>query len=94
MLKMSLMKIKAFKFISVYLFLTCCSTDNLTKDIDTFIKEDFYFGMPGSKFFYRTTTKETQEQYHYAECHKKFPGSHPVNLESCVTSYWIKAKNL
>ncbi len=82
------------KILCIFLFLISCSQNNFTNDIDTLKNEDFYLGLPGSKLFYRTTTKETQEQYHYAQCHKKFPGSHPVKLESCVTSYWIKAKNL
>ncbi len=81
------------KILFIFLFLTSCS-QNFSNDIENLRNEDFYIGMPGSKLFYRTTTKETQEQYHYAECHKKFPGSHSVKLESCVTSYWIKAKSL
>ena len=71
-----------------------CSTNNFSRDIDKLRNEDFYLGMPGSKLFYRTTNRETQEKYHYAECHKKFPGSHQLKLESCVVSYWMRAKKL
>jgi len=85
---------KSTHFILFFLLLISCSTNNFSKDLEQLQNEDFYFGMPGSKLFYRTTTKETQEKYHYSECIKKFPKSHQVSLESCVTSYWIKAKNL
>ena len=78
----------------VFLLLMSCSQNIFRNDTEALKNEDFYLGMPGSKLFYRTTTKETQERYHYAECNKKFPKSHHVTLESCVTSYWIKAKNL
>tara|TARA_B100001250_G_C19766694_1_gene775103 strand:- start:1147 stop:1410 length:264 start_codon:yes stop_codon:yes gene_type:complete len=74
--------------------LSCCSNNNFSADIEKIRNEDYYLGMPGSKLFYKTTTKETQEKYHYAECHKKFPGSHKLKLESCVSSYWMKAKKL
>ena len=85
---------KSSYIFSIFLLLISCSSNNFSKDIENLRNEDFYLGAPGSKLFYRTTRKETQEHYHYAECHKKFPGSHQVKLESCVTSYWIKAKNL
>ena len=85
---------KSAKIIPFFLLLISCSANNFVKEIENFRNEDFYLGMPGSKLFYRTTTTKTQEQYHYAECNKKFPESHQVKLESCVTSYWMKAKNL
>ncbi len=85
---------KSIKIFPFYLFLISCSANNFVNDIEELRNQDFYLGIPGSKLFYRTTTKETQEQYHYAECNKKFPGSHQVKLESCVTSYWMKAKKL
>ena len=94
MLKLSLMIKNNVKILCIFLFLMSCSQNNFTNNIEALQNEDFYLGIPGSKLFYRTTTKKTQEQYHYAECNKKFSGSHQVKLESCVTSYWIKAKTL
>ena len=50
-------------------------------------------GTPGSRLFYRTTTKETQEKYHYSECKKKILNGDQLRIESCVSSYWLKAKS-
>ena len=89
-----LMTPKLLKIIPLPLLLISCSANNFSRDIENLRNEDYYLGMPGSKLFYRTTTKETQEKYHYAQCHKKFPDSHQLKLESCVSSYWIQAKKL
>ena len=56
--------------ISLFL-IASCSNNNLDTDINRLLTEDYYLGTPGSKLFYRTTTKETQEKYHYSECRKK-----------------------
>ena len=69
--------------------------DVLSKnDINQLFSEDYYLGTPGSKLFYRTTTKETQEKYHYSECQKKIVNGDQLRIESCVSSYWLKAKSL
>ena len=44
----------------------------LIDDLNRLFTEDYYLGTPGSKLFYRTTTKETQEKYHYSECQKRY----------------------
>ena len=77
-----------------FVFLASCSSKNLDNDIRQLFKEDYYLGLPGSKLFYRTTTKKTQEKYHYSECNKKFSRDDQLKLESCVSTYWLKAKNL
>ena len=79
--------------ISLFL-ITSCSNNNLENDINRLLTEDYYLGTPGSKLFYRTTTKETQEKYHYAECQKKIRNDDQLGIESCVSSYWLKAKNI
>ena len=71
-----------------------CSSNNLNQDLNNLFSEDYYLGTPGSKLFYRTTTKETQEKYHYAECQKKIINGDQLRIESCVSSYWLKAKSL
>ena len=71
-----------------------CSSNNLGNDLNRLFSEDYYLGVPGSKLFYRTTTRETQEKYHYSECQKKLTDSDQLRLESCVSSYWLKAKSL
>ena len=71
-----------------------CSSNNLGDDINKLFSEDYYLGTPGSKLFYRTTTKETQEKYHYSECQKKVPNADQLLIESCVISYWMRAKSL
>ena len=76
------------------LLITSCSGNNLDNDLNRLFSEDYYLGIPGSKLFYRTTTKETQEKYHYSECQKKLADSDQLRLESCVSSYWLKAKSL
>jgi hypothetical protein len=76
------------------LFITSCSGSNLNNDINQLFSEDYYLGIPGSKLFYRTTTKETQEKYHYSECQKKMLNGDQLRIESCVSSYWLKAKSL
>ena len=79
--------------ISLFL-IASCSNNNLDSDINRLLTEDYYLGTPGSKLFYRTTTKETQEKYHYSECKKKLPNGDQLRMESCVSSYWLIAKNL
>ena len=71
-----------------------CSSNNLGNDLNRLFSEDYYLGTPGSKLFYRTTTKETQEKYHYSECQKKLVDADQLRIESCVSSYWLKAKSL
>ena len=70
-----------------------CSDNNLNKDLDQLFSEDYYLGSPGSKLFYRTTSAETQEKYHYSECKKKILNGDQLRIESCVSSYWLKAKS-
>ena len=76
------------------LLITSCSGNSLENDLNRLFSEDYYLGTPGSKLFYRTTTKETQEKYHYSECKKKILDGDQLRLESCVSSYWLKAKSL
>ena len=73
--------------------ITSCSGNNLDNDLNSLFSEDYYLGRPGSKLFYRTTTKETQEKYHYSECQKKIQNRDQLRIESCVSSYWLKAKS-
>ena len=80
--------------LSFSLLIVSCSENNLNKDLDILFSEDYYLGIPGSKLFYRTTTRETQEKYHYSECKKKLMSGDQLRIESCVSSYWLKAKNL
>ena len=75
-------------------FLASCSSNNLDNDLNRLFSEDYYLGTPGSKLFYRTTTKETQEKYHYSECQKKIQNGDHLRIESCVSSYWLKAKSM
>ena len=79
--------------ISLYL-IASCSSNNLDNDLNRLFLEDYYIGTPGSKLFYRTTTKETQEKYHYSECQKKIRNDDQLRIESCVSSYWLKAKSM
>ena len=79
--------------ISLFL-IASCSNNNLDNDINRLLTEDYYLGTPGSKLFYRTTTKETQEKYHYSECQKRKVNDDQLKIESCVSSYWLKAKNI
>ena len=83
-------KISAFTFL---LLVASCSTNDFSEDLGTLFTEDYYFGTPGSTLFYRTTSKETQEKYHYSECKKKILSGDQLRIESCVSSYWIKAKS-
>ena len=76
------------------LSIASCSNNNLENDINGLFSEDYYLGTPGSKLFYRTTTKKTQEKYHYSECQKKILNGDQLRIESCVSSYWLKAKSL
>ncbi len=81
--------------ITISLFLIAsCSGSNLDNDINRLFSEDYYLGTPGSALFYRTTTKETQERYHYSECQKKMLSGDQLRIESCVSSYWLKAKSI
>ena len=79
--------------ISLFL-IASCSNNNLDNDINRLFTEDYYLGTPGSKLFYKTTTKETQEKYHYSECQKKLLNGDQLRIESCVSSYWLKAKSM
>ena len=78
----------------LFCFIASCSNTLVENDINRLFSEDYYLGTPGSKLFYRTTTKETQEKYHYSECQKKIVNTDQLRIESCVSSYWLKAKNL
>ena len=69
-----------------------CSSNNLAEDVNKLFSEDYYLGTPGSRLFYRTTTKETQEKYHYSECQKKVVSGDQLSIESCVISYWLRAQ--
>ena len=80
--------------ISAICFLASCSSNNFDNDLNQLFSEDYYLGTLGSKLFYRTTTKETQEKYHYAECQKKILNGDQLRIESCVSSYWLKAKSI
>ena len=71
-----------------------CSENTLNKDLGNLFSEDYYLGIPGSKLFYKTTSKETQEKYHYSECQKKIANGDQLRIESCVSSYWLIAKSL
>ena len=84
---------KVITGISLFL-IASCSSNNLENDIKRLLTEDYYLGTPGSKLFYRTTTKETQEKYHYSECQKQIQTGDQLRIESCVSSYWLKAKSL
>ena len=76
------------------IFNASCSSNDFDRDLNKLFSEDYYLGTPGSKLFYRTTTKETQEKYHYSECQKKILNEDQLRIESCVSSYWLKAKSL
>ena len=78
--------------ISLFL-IASCSSNNLDNGINRLLTEDYYLGTPGSKLFYRTTNKETQEKYHYSECQKQIQTGDQLRIESCVSSYWLKAKS-
>ena len=81
-------------FIFVLTMIVSCSSNNLDNDLNKLFSEDYYLGTPGSKLFYRTTTKETQEKYHYSECQKKIRNDDQLRIEGCVSSYWMKAKSM
>ena len=83
---------KVIKYILLF-FITSCSSNNVENDINQLFSEDYYLGTPGSKLFYRTTTKETQEKYHYSECQKQIQTGDQLRIESCVSSYWLQAKS-
>ena len=80
--------------ISALCFLASCASNNFDNDLNQLFLEDYYLGTPGSKLFYSTTTKETQEKYHYAECQKKIRNGEQLRIESCVSSYWLRAKSI
>ena len=71
-----------------------CSGGGVDRALNQLYSEDYYLGTPGSRLFYRTTTKETQEKYHYSECQKKIRNDYQLGIESCVSSYWLKAKSM
>ena len=85
---------KKIAILSLLSLVLSCSANNLNKDLDALLAEDYYLGTPGSKLFYKTTSKETQEKYHYSECQKKIRNGDQLRIESCVSSYWLKAKSL
>ena len=86
---------KTIPIITVLIFfLSSCATQEITKDFQKVLNEDYYLGLPGSSLFYKTTTPETQEKYHYSECKKRIPNGDQLRIESCVSSYWLKAKNI
>ena len=85
---------KRIVVLTLLLFIVSCSANNFKEDLGELFSEDYYLGTPGSKVFYRTTSKETQEKYHYSECKKKFVSGDQLRIESCVSSYWLKAKSL
>ena len=85
---------KKIAILSLLSLIVSCSGNNLNQDLDTLFSDDYYLGLPGSKLFYRTTSRETQEKYHYSECKKKLSKEDQLRIESCVSSYWLKAKNL
>ena len=84
---------KYFFLYVAFIALASCSNDNIDKGLNQLLAEDYYLGTPGSKLFYRTTTKETQEKYHYSECQKKIQNGDQLRIEGCVSSYWLKAKS-
>ena len=77
---------------SLFLLIVSCTANNLNNDFDELFAEDYYLGIPGSKLFYRTTSRDTQEKYHYSECKKKLLNGDQLRIESCVSAYWLKAK--
>ena len=85
---------KKIGILSLLSLAVSCSANNLNKDLDTLFSEDYYLGIPGSKLFYRTTSKETQEKFHYSECKNKLLNGDQLEIESCVSSYWLRAKSM
>ena len=85
---------KQIALLTLSLLAVSCTANNLEKDLDKLFSEDYYLGVPGSKLFYSTTSADTQEKYHYSECKKKFMSGDQLRIESCVSSYWLKAKNM
>ena len=80
--------------IALGVLISSCTNKEITKDINKLVNEDYYLGLPGSPLFYRTTSPETQEKYHYSKCKKKISSKDKLRIESCVSSYWLKAKSL
>ena len=70
-----------YKTNNISFYILVCSCSNFDQNINQLSNEDFYFGTPGSKLFYRTTTKETQEKYHYSECQKKINNGDQLRIE-------------
>ena len=85
---------KTIPIMLIILLSASCSSNSLDEDINKLVSEDYYLGSPGSRLFYRTTTKETQEKYHYSECQKKVFSGDQLLIESCVSSYWLRAKSI
>ena len=75
-------------------FVLSCANKEISKDVNNVINDDYYLGWPGSSLFYKTTSRETQEKYHYSECQKKLLSGDQLRIESCVSSYWLKAKSM
>jgi len=80
--------------IALGVLISSCTNKEITKDINKLVNEDYYLGLPGSPLFYRTTSPQTQEKYHYSQCKKKISRKDKLRIESCVSSYWLKAKSL
>ena len=85
---------KKIVFLSLLSLVVSCSANNLNRGLDKLLSEDYYLGTPGSNLFYRTTSKETQEKYHYSECKKRIRNGDQLRIEGCVSSYWLEAKSL
>tara|TARA_B100000700_G_C14533333_1_gene618560 strand:- start:136 stop:399 length:264 start_codon:yes stop_codon:yes gene_type:complete len=85
---------KISHIIALGILISSCTNKEITNDINKLVNEDYYLGLPGSSLFYRTTSLETQEKYHYSQCKKKISSKDKLRIESCVSSYWLKAKSL
>ena len=85
---------KQIALLTLSLLAVSCTANNLDNDLEKLFSEDYYLGVPGSKLFYRTTSADTQEKYHYSECKKKLMSGDQLKIESCVSAYWLKAKSM
>ena len=55
---------KLLIFVIFFILFNGCTGSTYNHDYKQLLNEDYYLGLPGSKIFYKTTTKETQEKYH------------------------------